>query len=234
MTLRGMFLAAGSILLAFTAALGAQAAEMGWLGAALEPARPRADAAEPASAAGVLVTMIVEDSPAEDAGLRGRDVIIGIDGLDVSSPADMINRIKSLAPDSWIGLRVLRRGVERQLDVRLGTRPTDAGSKRFVRGWIGVRAMEIPPKLRAHFGANEEAGVMVTDIAPGSPAEACGLDLGDVIYAVDGEPVPTVAALFELVARSGVGNEIELSVGRERAPIVLEAVVAKARSAEGP
>lgn len=200
----------------------------GWLGAALEPVRPRAGAVETTPSSGVVVMMIVEGSPAEKAGLRGRDVIVGIDGLDVSSPAELIDRIKKLPPDSWVGLRLLRRGAERQLNVRLGTRPADSGSARFVRGWLGIRAMEIPPKLRVHFGAPENAGVMVSELVEGGPAEAGGLDLGDVIHAVDGEPVPSAAALYELIARSGVGNEVELSIGREGNPLVLTPIVERA------
>lgn len=195
----------------------------GWLGASLAPVE---DAAQDVS--GVLVSQIVEGSPAEKAGLRGRDVIVGIDGMNVTTPGELIERIRRLPPDSWIGLRILRRGAERQVDVRLGERPAEGGPLKLVRGWIGVRTIDLPPSLRVHFGAREEAGIMVSDLVPGGPAEAGGLELGDVIYEVDGQPVTGPADLFRLVSQSGVGNPVEVAVGRDGAPLTLEIVVAKA------
>lgn len=227
--MRARFATAALVLLAAIAAPSHAAdTPQGWLGAALEPSKPQTDATGQAGPAGVVATMIVEGSPAEKAGLRGGDLIVGIDGIDVASPAELIDRIKKLPPDSWIGLRLLRRGAERQISVRLGTRPEDGRAARFVRGWLGIRVMEIPPKLRAHFGAPADAGVMVSDLAAGGPGEAGGLELGDVVFAVDDRPVPSAAAFYELIARSGVGNEVEISVGRGGAPLVLAPVVDRA------
>src|SRR5512139_1317568 len=162
--------------IAFLLAVGAASASgevpQGWLGASLAPVE---DAG--AGTSGVLVSQIVEASPAEKAGLRGRDVIVGIDGVNVNTPAELIERIRKLPPNSWIGLRIVRRGAERQIDVRLGERPPEGGPLKLVRGWIGVRAIDLPPSLRVHFGAREEAGIMVSDLVPGGPAEAGGLEL---------------------------------------------------------
>lgn len=208
-------------------ALATTAAPMGWLGAALSEAPPPQDA-DLSWRGGVLVSQIVEGSPAEKAGLRGRDVILGIDGLETDGPRALIERIKKLPPDSWIGLRILRRGKERQIDVRLGTRPDEGAEFRLVRGWIGVRTIELPPTLRTHFGAPEDAGVMVSEIVEGGPAEAGGMRIGDVIYAVDGEPVAGSGVLFQLVTQSGVGNAVDFSIGRDGAPLTLEVVIDKA------
>lgn len=195
----------------------------GWLGASLAPVE---DASSGTS--GVLVSQIVEGSPAEKAGLRGRDVVVGIDGMDVNAPAELIDRIRKLPPNAWVGLRVVRRGNERQIDVRLGERPPDGGPLRLVRGWIGVRTIDLPPTLRVHFGAPEEAGIMVSELVSGAPAEAGGLELGDVIHAVDGQPIVGPGDLFRIISQSGVGNPIEVAVGRDGAPLTLEIVVAKA------
>jgi serine protease Do len=210
-------------LLASTAWAAPGDAPQGWLGASLAPVE---DASS--SVSGVLVSQIVEESPAEKAGLRGRDVIVGIDGVNVNTPAELIERIRKLPPNSWIGLRVLRLGAERQIDVRLGERPAEGGPLKLVRGWIGVRTIDLPPSLRLHFGAREEAGIMVSDLVPGGPAEAGGLELGDVIYEIDGQPVAGPGDLFRLVSQSGVGNPLQVAVGRDGAPLTLEIRVAKA------
>lgn len=200
----------------------------GWLGAALADAPPQTT--EGRAPGGVVVTQIVDESPAQKAGLRGKDVILAVDGVRVASAAELIRRIKTLPPDAWVGLTIERGGAERQIDVRLGARPDDPGSMRFVRGWIGAGVMDLPPKLRAHFGAPEDAGVMVSDLEEGGAAEAAGIRLGDVIHAVDGTPVRAPGDLFRLIADSGVENIVEIEIGRDGAPLVIECRVDRAPS----
>lgn len=55
------------------------------------------------------------------------------------------------------------------------------------RGFLGVQLVELTPELRQHYGATAENGVLVGKVEPGSPAEAAGLRVGDVIVALDGE-----------------------------------------------
>lgn len=81
-------------------------------------------------------------------------------------------------------------------EVETLTGPGGAHGFRFVtggeggpRGYLGVVLTDLTPELRTHFGAPAEAGVLVGKVEPGSPAEAAGLRVGDVITAVDGERV---------------------------------------------
>jgi membrane-associated protease RseP (regulator of RpoE activity) len=57
------------------------------------------------------------------------------------------------------------------------------------RGYLGVQLVELTPELREHYGATAEHGVLVGKVEPGSPAEAAGLRVGDVIVALDGESI---------------------------------------------
>ena len=62
------------------------------------------------------------------------------------------------------------------------------------------------------------AGLVVTDVPPGSPAERAGLRAGDTITAVDGTPVRTHAELYRSVWRAGVpGTAIRLTIQRDGA-----------------
>jgi len=56
-------------------------------------------------------------------------------------------------------------------------------------GFLGVSTMQLNGELRTHFGAPADSGVMISDVASGSPAEKAGLIVGDVITAVDGGKV---------------------------------------------
>src|SRR5262245_50302044 len=57
------------------------------------------------------------------------------------------------------------------------------------RGYLGVGLTDLTPELRTHFGAPEDAGVMVSKVEPGSPADKAGIKVGDVLASIDGKEV---------------------------------------------
>jgi S1-C subfamily serine protease len=212
---------------AVPAAEGQEGRPQGWLGASLVPVNAP-EKGNDSPVPGVLVRGLVEGGPAETAGLRSRDVILTIDGGAIASPAELVSRIQGLEPGAWASLHVRRGRRELDLDAHLQTRPSDLGSLPMVSGHIGAVAIDIPPALREHFGAPREAGAMVSMIEPGSTAEAAGLDLGDVVFEADGEPVRSAGAFLYAVRGSGVGNDLELRLMRNGAEITIDVPVEKA------
>ena len=176
------------------------------------------------STEGVPIFRVIEGSPADKGGLRARDVITSVDGQAVMNNSELIQRIQAHDDGSWIALTITRGDDERDLRVRLTGRP-ETGDMKPRTGWIGVRAIALPPELREHFGAPKESGVMLSRIEPGSPAESAGLELGDVVFEMDGEPVGNPAALARMVAGAGVGNRVEFLAMRWGVEVVAEATV---------
>ena len=203
----------------------APASEPGWLGVSLGTSDAEPGVGMEGAAEGVKVIGIAHGSPAQKAGLRVRDIILSINGEPVSTPREMIAIVTSLPPGASLTLNVLRKGQERLVTPSLESRPTDAALTKMFNGWIGVEAIDLPPSLRQHFGAPVEAGVMISAVHDGSPAEAAGLDVGDVVFEVDGEPVHSLSTLRNLIASSGIDNRIELRVMRNGAEVVLEPLV---------
>jgi len=175
-----------------------------------------------ASEEGARLSRVFVDSPADRAGLRARDVILTFGGEPVSGLRELIGRIRQHDAGAWVPMTVSRQGEELELDVRLGDRPDSVALGDARRGWIGVAAIDLPESLREHFGAPADAGVMLSEVAEGSPAEAAGFRLGDIVYEVGGEPVRSLRLLRELVEGGGVGNEYEFLVARDGALLELE------------
>jgi membrane-associated protease RseP (regulator of RpoE activity) len=65
----------------------------------------------------------------------------------------------------------------------------DSAGPMVRRGYLGVGLTELTPELRAHFGAPEGAGVMVSRVEPGSPADKAGFEVGDIVARIDGKDV---------------------------------------------
>lgn len=201
-----------------------KAAALGWLGVMLQQSPP----AEGALAGGVKIGAVIQDGPAERAGVRARDILLACNGAAVQSGPELIRRVSALPPGSWVDLALQRRGEPVELRVKLGSRPPDINRLKPRLGWIGLDAIDLPESLREHFGSPAEAGVMVAHVDPGSPAEAAGFELGDVLFEVDGEAIRSRDQLKARLMGAGVGNMIELSVMRSGTELQLEAMIVAA------
>lgn len=217
------------LVLALAALPAAAAPTDGWIGILLGETRVAAQDPDDPRPAAVRVAGVFEESPADRAGLRAKDWILAVDGAPVANPSDLVDRVRGLGEDAWVQVTVERDGRERVLSLRLGPRPeTGVPRSKLLRGWIGVRTLDLTPGLRRHFGAPEEAGVMIAELVAGGPADLAGFELGDVVYGLDGSPVRSSGELAGLVAGSGIGNRVEFEVARSGARLVLEGRIERA------
>jgi Do/DeqQ family serine protease len=95
------------------------------------------------------------------------------------------------------------------------------------RGRLGVIAQNLSPELARAFGVRQHRGVVVAQVEGGSPAEQAGLRAGDVITAVNGEPITSAADMRNAVGMLRVGSEINMEVMRRGRRFELKAVIGK-------
>ncbi len=85
-----------------------------------------------------------------------------------------------------------------------------------VRGtYLGVSAIDLTEELREHFGAGADRGVLIASIVEESPAESCGLAVGDVLTAVGDRPVATRFELATAIREHEQGDQVDLEVVRD-------------------
>jgi serine protease Do len=106
-------------------------------------------------------------------------------------------------------------------------------SGHVTRGFLGVTLQEMTRDLREALGVEEGGGVLVADVAQGSPGALAGLQSGDVVTQINGKPVESVGRLRNAVASAGAGKGVELTVLRDKKRIRLNAVLGTLPSEEG-
>jgi serine protease Do len=80
------------------------------------------------------------------------------------------------------------------------------------RGEIGVAAEDITPVLASALNLSADTGVILSDVAPRSAAEAAGLQPGDIVLAADGKPIRKSRELIDVVSQHLVGEQIAFEV----------------------
>ncbi|ACA20174.1 protease Do [Methylobacterium sp. 4-46] len=168
----------------------------GYLGLQIQPVtKDIAEGLGLDKAKGALVTSAQDGTPAAKAGLKSGDVVQAVNGDPVGDARELSRRIASMKPGTKVQLSYLRGGKTDTATVELATLPNDTRvAAREERG----RGSDAQPRLGLSLapadavGAGQE-GVAVVNVDPDGPAAAKGIEPGDVILDVGGQPVSSVS-----------------------------------------
>src|SRR6185312_14096446 len=87
------------------------------------------------------------------------------------------------------------------------------------RGELGVVAQDVTPALSRALGIQANAGAVISDVRPGSVAASAGIKIGDVITAIDGQPLLTSGQLRNVIGAKQPGASVRISVLRDGKPL---------------
>ena len=93
------------------------------------------------------------------------------------------------------------------------------------RGMLGVSITDITPQLQNALGLDTGEGALVTAVSPGSAAESAGIEVSDVILALDDEPIGSSRDLKNAVGLLLRGEEAQLTLLRKAQQLTLNAVI---------
>ncbi len=175
----------------------------GWLGVQIQDVTPAIAASLGLHGEhGALVAVVTPNSPAAKAGLKQGDVILSFDGKEVSHLHDLPRLVAATAPDTSAKMKVWRNGQTTELQTTLAELPNTEQVASAAEGQdqeqspqadaLGMHFAPLTNQLRRelHIG-REVQGVVVTRVDPGSAADAVGLSEGDIVVAIDQQPVKT-------------------------------------------
>jgi serine protease Do len=156
----------------------------GYLGAQVQDVTPEiADSLGIPGRKGALVAELTPGGPSERAGLQPGDVVLKIDGADVTSASDLTRRVASAHAGENVQLEIRRDGRVREVDVRSGVRPTEASLSRSSIPDKGDSDTQSDARrvLGMRLEPQAGGGVAIASVAGDSDAGAKGLQRGDVI-----------------------------------------------------
>lgn len=162
---------------------------------------------------GAFVSEVTPDSAADKAGIKAGDIITGINGRNLHSFQELRAKISSMGAGAEVELTIMRKGKEMNMDVVLG----DATQST-------ITAAQIHPALEGATltnGTDEagNAGVVISELAKGSPAARIGLKPDDIVMGVNRLRTPSVAEFRDALDKAkGV---IALNVKRGNSTLYL-------------
>ena len=184
----------------------------GRIGVSIQDLTPDlADALGVKDAYGAVVGSVEENSPAAKAGLQAGDVIIAVDGRAISGSADLRNRVGLAAVGSEVEIAWLRDGERHSAGMRVEAEP----------GGTAAAANARPDRLAGATFQDASGNVFVEAVEPNSPAALAGIRPGDVVAAVNRQPVKSVSDLRRALSEARGTVALDLFRGGGRLLLVI-------------
>ncbi|BEG98418.1 Do family serine endopeptidase [Bacteroides sedimenti] len=146
---------------------------------------------------GVYVDEVTEGGSAADAGLKQKDVIVGINGKEIKSMAELQETITRLTPGTKIKVKIIRDKKEKTIDVTL---KNSQGTTKVVKNAgmeiLGAAFREVPNDLKEQLKLSY--GLEVTGLESGKMKEA-GITKGFIILKANGQPVKSTSDLENIL-----------------------------------
>jgi serine protease Do len=200
----------------------------GYIGVKLQNLTPElAKALNVPQSSGALINEVTKNSPGDKAGLKADDVVVSLDGKKVDSSSALSRNVALRAPNATVTLGVVRGGKAQDVKVTLTSRPGDVDRIGDARGprpgnsksqrdesnrqRIGLTLQSIDPRTAEANGLPTK-GAVITEVQPGSPADAAELAPGMVVTEAAGKKIASADDLSRVLKDAKPGSTVLLRV----------------------
>jgi len=199
--------------------------ERGYLGVQIQPVdEDIAEALGIDEGVGELVQGVQPGEAAEAAGLQPGDVVVSVNGSEVTPDNTLSRIVANIAPGTTVPLTYIRNGQRNRVNLTVGRRPSEEELMRqnmfqsddesaptpevpekgsgLMEDLLGIQAVEITPQIARQLGQPADTtGLAILAVDPASDAARRGLSRGVMILSANGRPISTAEDL-ENVLRS--------------------------------
>lgn len=200
-------------------------ASRGWLGVWLSPVTEKQAKRQGLDAVrGVMIDSVFKNSPAQAAGIRGGDIIIGFNRSDVANGSQFSVLVSTVRQGNRVPVEIVRDGQEITVYTEIADRETflasvpaeptyDDGKSTL---WLGMEVINYTAEIAREIGDDSEnvTGVYVTRVYPGTPADRASIAVGSIIMKVEKREVNSIEDI-QTVAR-------EFGSSKTRIPMIVQ------------
>ncbi len=219
----------------------------GYLGVAIQDLRPaQAKEMKLGVKTGALVTEVVDESPAAEAGIMEHDVIVEFNKTTIDDAGELTQAVRAVEPGIKTTVTVVRKDQKKTLAVTVGALPVPQALRQLhevpvppvhvnvfssMHAVNGLTLMDLNPQLAEYFGAPAGKGVLVEEVQKRSAAKEAGFKAGDVIMKVADEEITEPGDVHSALAEMKEGDSVAVAVLRRGTPLTLRMEVDAAPAA---
>ena len=183
---------------------------------------------------GIMISEVVEDSPADKAGLKGKDILLKFAKEKIYTTKQLVKMLKNFKPDDEVALEIVRGKKNKKLKMILGEKEDKIHYSGFNTShnifnipenvlfyqydlpdhnkWIGVRLNIKTDNTEKDGKKITTKEKKITEVIKGTPAEKAGLKKGDIVIAVENDKDLNIGKALE---DKKAGDEITLTIKRD-------------------
>lgn len=168
---------------------------------------------------GVLISDVLKKSPADKAGIKSGDIIVKYDGKEIKDTNQLRNIVAGTEVSEKVKVKIIRDKKVKYLKVKIGELPdeqTTASTEKKDTLWMGLKVEKITPGYISKYKLDdEETGVVLTFVDPGSIAYSKGLRPGDVIKKINNSTIKNKQDFTKFVDKYGDDSSFILIIKKE-------------------
>jgi serine protease Do len=194
----------------------------GWLGVAIQDLS--GDMAEYygiEGKEGVFVADVFEGDPADQAGIRPKDIILELNGQEVDTSRQLTSMIAEIPVGNTAKVKILRDGKQKMVDVKIArrdeTKLASRGRPPEQAEEFGISVSDITPEIKQRLDIEETTGVIVTRVESGSKGEGADVRVGDIIKEINHRSIDGVSDYQKILGQVASGESVNLFIRRKNA-----------------
>ena len=189
----------------------------GYIGVYLNPGEVTKDMAAQFGhdeSGGVLIADVLEDGPADKAGIKSGDIIIELEGEKVKDNSSFRRNVARIMPNKKAKFTIVREGKRKVVTIKVGLLPDEDRAEvesAEALEKLGFKMQPLNEEIAGQLGYDNEKGLVVTEVYPGSDAEEKGIKVGMLVMEVNRKEVESLED-FEKAAKASKDGNILLRV----------------------
>ena len=195
----------------------------GWLGVAIQDlTKEMAEYYGLKDRKGVLVADVFEGDPADKAGIKAKDIILGVNDKEIETSHQLTAMIAGLKVGEKAKVHIFRDGKNKTITVKLAKRSNERLAGRTApekqeEEELGIRVSDLTPEIADRLNLGDTNGVVVVKVASGSKGADAGVLMGDIIKEINHKAIENVKDYAAALKKIEDGESVNLFIWRKNA-----------------